>query len=157
MEDYAGLTVPDMRLAEIDPEALAAAETWEGRAVNWNWEQLVLKLRRRPRRIELAIWVDPTLCGLALGKVSDRRVTARIDRIERAPESTELVGLIAEMATVYMETLGTLAGCREAVVASPASGLLEFYRDLGYTKDIVKRGKIVGLKNPCENLQCGQG
>jgi hypothetical protein len=145
-EEFAGLSVPDVRLAEIGPEALAAAALWQKRVVNWNWDDLVRKLRRRPRRIELAIWVDPVLCGLAIGKISDRRVTARIDRIERSPEATQLVGLIGEIATSYLDVLGTLAGCRESVIVSPAPGLVAFYKELGYTKEMIKRGKLIGLK-----------
>lgn len=145
-EEFAGLSTPDVRLAEIGPEALAAAALWERRKVNWDWGDLVRKLRRRPRRLELAIWVDPTLCGLAIGKVSDRRVIARIDRLERSPQATQLVGLIGEIATSYLDVLGTLVGCQESVIASPAPELVDFYKELGYTKEMIKRGKLVGLK-----------
>lgn len=146
MEEFVGSASPEIRLAEIGHEALAAAGGWKNRRVVWDWEQLVRKLKRRPRRIELAIWVDPVLCGLAVGRISDRRVSARIDRLERAPGTFQLAGLIGEIATVYLDTIGTLAGCREAVISKPAESLLDFYKELGYTKEIIKHGKVIGLK-----------
>lgn len=51
-----------------------------------------------------------------------------MDFLERAPGSHPLVGLTAEIATLYLQTLGVLAGCREAVLWSPAEVLLDFYR-----------------------------
>lgn len=57
-----------VRLAEIGEEALSATQSWENRRVDWDWRKLLRRLRGRHRRIELAIWVDPMLCGLAIGK-----------------------------------------------------------------------------------------
>lgn len=146
MEEFSGRACQDLRLTEIGEAALAAVTSWKNRRVNWEWERLVRKFRRRHRRVELAIWIDPLLCGLVIGKISDGRVVARIDFIERAPGNHPLVGMVGEIATVYLETLGGLAGCREAVISFPAQALLDFYRLLGYTEVITRRGKITALK-----------
>ncbi|NHZ99367.1 hypothetical protein [Massilia sp. CCM 8734] len=146
MAEFAGTDKSFVRLAEIGEEAFDASQGWQHRRVHWDWRQLVRKLRGRHRRIELAIWADPVLCGLAIGKISDGRVIARIDYLARAPGNHPLVGVIAEITTTYLQTLGVLAGCREAVLASPLEALLDFYRALGYTEDISSKGKVIGLK-----------
>lgn len=145
-EEFSGKAGQDLRLTEIGEAALVAVSSWKNRRVNWDWARLVRKFRRRHRRVELAIWINPLLCGLVIGKISDGRVVARIDFIERAPGNHALVGMVGEIATVYLETLGQLAGCREAVISFPAQALLDFYRLLGYTEVIMRRDQITGLK-----------
>ncbi|MDM5179872.1 hypothetical protein PO883_22020 [Massilia sp. DJPM01] len=136
MAELAGTDRSSIRLAEIGAEALAACQRWKNRRVNWDWQQLVRTLRGRHRRIELAIWNDPMLCGLAIGKISDGRVIARIDYWERAPGNHPLVGLIGEIATLYLQTVGVLVGCHEAVLSSPLMALLDFYRELGQSSQV---------------------
>lgn len=136
-----------IRLADIDPQALAQAASWQNRRVVWNWGQLYAKWSSRPRHIGLAIWADPKLCGLALGKVSDGRVHARLDRLERAPNATDdEIEKVAEIAIVYLEIFGRVAECRESVLWQPAELLIPYYKEFGYETEIKKHGRIVGLK-----------
>ena len=146
-EEWIGRGYPGVRLADIGPKALVQAADWQERRVDWDWNQLYAKWSRRPRHIGLAIWVDPKLCGLALGKVSDGRVYARLDRLERAPNATdEEVERIAEIAIVYLEIFGRVANCRESVLWQPAESLIPYYKEFGYETEILKKGRIVGLK-----------
>jgi hypothetical protein len=140
-----GLT--GIRLAEINPQAIAEAAKWRDRKVGWDWDELYRHWSSRPRHISLAIWIDPTLCCLLLGRVSDGRIVARIDRLERAPSVTkEQFASATVVARRYLDTLGRLAGCRQAVLWEPFPTLIEHYKLAGFTSEIVMKGKIVGLK-----------
>lgn len=157
MDERAAQALPYIRLAAIGPTALAQAATWQNRRVDWDWEALHRKWTRRPRHIALAIWVDPTLCALALGRIGDGRVVARIDRLERSPLVTDdQIASVAEVAVRYLEVVGSLAGCREAVLWSPAPQLIDYYKRLGYESEITKRGKIIGLKRLLTEMKGGE-
>jgi len=140
----------DIRLSDITPAALQQAATWAAwadRQVGWDWAELYEQRSRRPRHISLAIWIDPTLCALLLGRVTDGRVIARVDRIERSPGVTkDQIASVIVVGQRYLDTLGRLAGCREAVVWEPFPWLIERYKDVGFKTEIVVKGKIVGLK-----------
>lgn len=140
-----GLT--GIRLTEINQQALAQAAMWTGRKVGWDWDELHRRWSSRPRHISLAIWIDPTLCCLLLGRVSDGRIVARIDRLERAPGvgKTQFASAIV-VARAYLDTLGRLVGCRQAVLWEPFPTLIKHYKLAGFTSEIVMKGKIVGLK-----------
>lgn len=133
-------------LSRIRAEEVKAASTWRNRKVTWNWEQLIRNSRNYPRRIDLGIWSGKELCGLALGKVTKGRMYARIDRIEGAPERYALVGLVGEIALRYLEVVGGIAGCKEAIIVAPAAGLIDFYGNLGYVDRVNIGGKMWGLK-----------
>lgn len=91
--------------------------------------------------------MDPTLCCLLLGRVSDGRIVARIDRLERAPNvNRDQFASAIVVARSYLDTLGRLAGCRQAVLWEPFETLIEHYKQAGFTSEIVMKGKIVGLK-----------
>lgn len=141
----AGIT--NIRLTDINPPALVQASQWTNRLVNWDWDDLHRKLSSRPRHISLAIWIDPMLCCLLLGRVSDGRLVARIDNLERAPSVTkDQFASAIVVARIYLDTLGRLAGCRQAVLWEPFPTLIEHYKLAGFTSEIVMKGKIVGLK-----------
>jgi len=139
--------ITGIRLTEINRPALAQAAKWTNRKVGWDWGEMHHHWSSRPRHISLAIWIDPTLCCLLLGRVSDGRIVARIDRLERAPNVTkEQFASATLVARTYLDTLGSLAGCRQAVLWEPFPTLIEHYKLAGFTSEIVMKGKIVGLK-----------
>lgn len=147
MEEWIASGYTHVRLADIGPLALAETEAWLDRKVSWQWPQLYKKWSRRPMNFGLAMWVDPKLCGLGLGKVTDGRAYARMDRLERAPTATDKeVGSVAELAILFLEAVGKIAGCKEVVLWQPAKELVEYYKAFGFTTEIIKHGKIVGLK-----------
>ena len=143
MVEYEG---DGISLSRIRTDEVKAASMWQNRKVNWNWEQLLRNSRNYPRRIDLGIWCGDELCGLALGKVTKGRMYARIDRVEGAPDRRALLGLVGEIALRYLEVVGGIAGCSEAVIVAPASGLIEFYGNLGYVDRVDIGGKMWGLK-----------
>jgi hypothetical protein len=137
----------DIRLTEINRQALHQAGQWVDRKVDWDWDEMQRRWAARPRHISLAIWVDPALCCLLLGRITEGRVIARIDRLERAPNVTRAQFASAiVVARAYLDTLGRLVGCRQAVLWEPFPTLIEHYKLAGFTSEIVRKGKIVGLK-----------
>ncbi|MDQ4685486.1 hypothetical protein [Janthinobacterium lividum] len=148
------LTGLEVRLMEIDLVALAATEVWRaaysdvGRldhVPGWDWYKEARRFGRRSRRLELAIWVGDTLCGLALGRISDRRVVATIHLLEGNPTGNPLGGKVILIATRFLEVLALALGCREAAIDSPVSGLVARYQSAGFVKEVTKGKKIVRL------------
>jgi len=137
---------PPIVLTDIRRNALTAAAKWHGRRVNWDWELLARKYSQIPKRVELAIWVEGTLCGLCYGKVTEGRLIARIDRLERDPGDVHLTGLVGEVATRFLDLMGVSCRCERAVIWSPAPELLAYYEVLGYTIRMESdRQGVIGL------------
>ncbi|WP_298150933.1 hypothetical protein [Flavobacterium sp.] len=144
----------DMRLTDINAEALYQISTWRSQyhgelkrsPPGWDWTKEVIKYRRRPRRVELAIWSGSDLCGLVIGRVSDRRVVASIHLIESNPGQHPLRGYIAPIAVRWLSTFAVMISCREIAIERPVAELIEYYQELGFVDAITKGKKIVRLK-----------
>lgn len=147
MEEWLASGHPGIRLASIGPRALIEASHWQNRRVSWDWAELERKWSFKPRHFGFSVWVDPKLCALGLGRVSDGSVIARLDRLERAPTAMEdEIVRVTELAILFLETLGKIVGCREVALWKPAEALIQYYKDFGYKTEIIERGKIIGLK-----------
>jgi hypothetical protein len=102
------ITVTSISLDAIIQAAMWATNSQAAKVPylsKWNWEKELKKFKRRPRRVEVAIWHGVTLlCGLALGRVSDRYVVATIHFIEANPtKMNPLSGQIARLITRFLE------------------------------------------------------
>jgi len=143
---------PDVQLTEITEAALQQASNWTSQrralpnrlTAGWDWRTEVVRFRRRPRRVEVAIWHNQTLlCGLALGRTSNNRVVATIHLLERNPASvTPIDGMIAPIAVRFLEAYARVLGCREIAVDQPFSALVPYYQTLGFNR-LVTKGKRV--------------
>lgn len=149
------LTGQDVSLRDIDQTALDAASAWRSAYAGvgkadylpaWDWGKEARRFKRRSRRLELAIWVGDVLCGLAIGRISDRCIVATIHLLEGNPAGNPLGGNVIPIATRYLEVLAATIGCREASIESPVPTLVERYRSAGYVKEVFKGKKIVRLK-----------
>src|SRR3954468_8660572 len=74
------LALPNLALAQIDARALATwREHWTEPHPSgigpWDWEQLIRSFRRDPSAFTLALWYGDLLCGMAVGRASERRAT----------------------------------------------------------------------------------
>jgi hypothetical protein len=142
MSSYIASSLPQgTTLSDLDEQALLQANQWGGFA----WEYIAKKFRRRPRRVELAIWFDGTLCGIACGRVSNRRIVASIHYLQSNPVEHPLNGYIAPISTLFLDTMAILAGCSESSIQNPVPGLIDFYKKLGYVKEQTKGKKIKSL------------
>jgi hypothetical protein len=149
----------DVKLSDIDYSALDIASTWRenysvfGRELHeprWDWNKELRKFRRRPRRVELAIWSETQLCGLVLGRISDRCVVATIHLIEANPENHPLKKMITPISAQYLGILAASIGAKEISIESPVPDLIEFYKQLGFDREIKKGKKILRLKKILE-------
>lgn len=123
--------LPALRLTGIDPAALAAVRTWPlaTRHVTWDWTGIVK--RRESGRIDVAIWSDHRLCGLAYGPM--RGGALCLSRLEGDPDpSHPLKGRVVDIGIAILETQALLLGIPETRLESPDPGLVERYRGLGY-------------------------
>jgi hypothetical protein len=133
-----------LRLAECDAHALAVWKTawtdphpsgWGG----WDWEPLLRRAWRNPAAFHLAIWSDRRLCGLAVGRVSDRdreglRATLAIDYVEGAHDRDHpLRGKIVWLATTAAEAYGRALGAQWLRLMQPLPHILHLYTRLGFT------------------------
>jgi hypothetical protein len=138
-----------LRLTGCDQAALSVwRATWAAPHPsgwgNWNWEPLLRSAWKQPSAFHLAIWSGETLCGLAVGRVSDRDQTGTrnalsLHFIESAPDRNHpLRGSIASLATRAAQHYGHALQVRWLRLVDPLPGLIERYERLGFT---VVRGK----------------
>jgi len=145
----------DIRLTEITESALEAVDRWRlaptARA-GWSWRREVLKFRRRPRRVEVAMWHTQTLCGLALGRISDKCVIATIHYIESNPEGNPLAGAVVPYITRYLQVLAYGLGCKEVSIEQPVEALVPYYTSMGFTKLVTKGKRVIRQKMNLDNV-----
>ncbi|MCE1186546.1 MAG: hypothetical protein LWW92_13175 [Rhodocyclales bacterium] len=162
-----GIFGSSLSLDEITPSALAQAETWPSMYARlragvsqpgWVWRKELARFRKRPRRIELSIWFEGNLCGLALGRISDACVVASIHYLEGRPQNHPLSGQIALLATRYLEVVAVAIiatrylevvavaiRARHVSLESPVPGLIAHYKELGFVHEVHKKGHIARL------------
>jgi hypothetical protein len=154
LQQITDLTDEPVTFTNINAAALQQAAKWPplyagsraGHSPQWDWAKMVRHYRRRPRRVELAIWVDPTLCGLVLGQVSARRVVASIHLLEANPGTHPLAGSVAIIAGRFLETMAAVTECTHAAIERPVPRLVEFYKNLGFTNETTKGTRVIRLK-----------
>lgn len=152
--DLQEFTGQDIRLTDINEVALAATDAWrerypESRADHipgWSWRKEVKRFRTRPRRVEVALWHDVTLCGLALGRISDRSVIATIHLVESNPSGNPLAGSVVPFIIRFLQTLAVSLGCKEVSIEQPAEGLVDYYAEIGFAKRVTKGQRVVRQK-----------
>jgi len=148
------LTHAEIFLTDIGEEALAAADTWRelysahkaDHVPGWDWRKEVRRIRNRPRRVEVALWHEQTVCGLALGRISDRCVIATIHLVEANPAGNPLAGMVVPFITRYLETLAASLGCKEVSIEQPAEALVEYYESIGFGKKVMKGQRVIRQK-----------
>ncbi|PEH90050.1 hypothetical protein CRM82_16935 [Comamonas terrigena] len=92
-------------------------------------EQLRMK---RPSYWEMAIWHKNTLCGLVLGKPSQKRTRLYIEGIEGNPAQHPLKGKIIAIALIASEMYADSIGCDQVWLVEPDPLLLDTYKRAGY-------------------------
>ncbi|QDQ26949.1 hypothetical protein FNU76_11570 [Chitinimonas arctica] len=145
----------DIRLTLISAEALRQAASWSStcsstKAVylpGWNREVELRKFRRRPRRVEVAIWYgEALLCGIALGRISDRRVVATIHFLQGNPlADNPISGKVGALATRFLEIYALELGCTYISIEHPVPELIEYYENLGFTNRVVRGRRVIRL------------
>ena len=132
---------------------VAVGDTWTygGYAPGWAWAKALVKFRRGPRRVEAAVCVEhpgraPELCGLILGRISNGHVVASIQLMSRAPAPNPLEGRFARVAVRYLEFCAASEHCETVALLQPIPELVDYYRELGFRRQYVKKGRIQRLE-----------
>ncbi|WP_420129996.1 hypothetical protein [Longimicrobium sp.] len=139
----AGQCTAPVRLADCDPYTLSFwRTTWSGPHPSgwggWDWEPLLRRAWRNPSAFHLAIWSGKILCGLAVGRVSNRdregvRHALFVDYIESAhPPDHPLRGSIAALAIGAAEAYGKAVGAQSLRLMQPLPSILHLYVGLGF-------------------------
>lgn len=135
---------PELRITDIDGEALAAWEaTWGGAhpsgAGGWDWRALAENLPRRAAVLPVAIWHGSDLCGLMLGQASRARWnrsrhTITLTYVERRPEPppVPLRGRVIALAITIARNYGLIVGARRLCLRAPDRNLLPYYEMYGF-------------------------
>lgn len=147
---------PEVRLSEISDEAVKIATQWRSQypasrathVPSWKWETEIRRIKRRPRRVEVALWHGVTLCGLALGRISNNRVVATIHLVESNPVGNPLGGSVVPYLALFLEAVGVIAGSKDVSIEQPVKDLVDYYESLGFTKKVTKGSKILRLMMP---------
>ncbi|WP_083384866.1 hypothetical protein [Cupriavidus sp. USMAHM13] len=129
------------------------ADKWtlDGFIPGWSWDRELTRARRRPRRVEAAVYSEapgapPILCGLILGRISNSHVVASIHLLSRAPDPNPLKGQVAKVAIRYLEFCAAAFGCTVASLQRPIPELVAYYKALGFHREVKKKGKIDRLE-----------
>ncbi|WP_372389009.1 hypothetical protein [Xanthomonas axonopodis] len=149
---------PGVNLRETIDEDLLTIEAWRENCpsnlihikANWDWEVERRKIIRREARVDLAICQNSTLHGIALGRVSRRRVVATIHFMERNLVSNPFEDVIGPLCVSYLEELAKLLNCKEICIDRPVQALLPYYEALGFDRPIKKGRRVVRLLRSIE-------
>lgn len=138
-----GRVAAPFRLADCDAHTLSVwRSTWTRPQLSgwggWDWEPLLRRAWKNPSAFHLGIWSDKYLCGLAVGRVSDRnrhgmRTVLSVDYIEGAPDPHHpLRGNILWLAVAAAETYGRAVGAHTLRLMEPLPHILHLYTALGF-------------------------
>ncbi len=133
------INMPGVKLTPINSIALSKHQDWpnsDRQPPNggWEWSSWVSNYREKyPKRFEAAIWFGDTLCGLLLGKMSDKNVHIRLEVLEASTDLLHpLKGRIAYIALSAVEMFGFAVGAEESRIIDPVDGAVLSYKKLGY-------------------------
>lgn len=131
----------------VTPEAIAAVSgPWQQsglRKVRWDWGREILRTLRtsHPRRLELSIWKQGELCGLAVARVSDAKIWVSLTHVEGSPfPHHPLKGKIVPLALAGAGIFASLIADEDLSVfphvriLRPDPSLQAWYAKNGYTR-----------------------
>lgn len=133
---------PGLRLDGISHEALRTARGWKRppRLVDWDWQRIVK--RKSGADLDLAIWHEDTLCGIAYGQAKPDWL--EIGWLEGSPHIHPLKGQVIDLALAVLRTQAIAFDIPETRLKNPIEPLREGYRHRGRT-DLVAVADAVYL------------
>lgn len=133
------VNMPGVRLTPINQAALSYYKKWP--AIDrvppnggWDWESWSTYYKEKyPKRFDIAIWFGNTLCGLALGKMSEKNIHVKLEVLEGSTNSTHpLKGRVAYISLTALEMFGYALNAKEARIIDPVHAAITSYTNLGY-------------------------
>lgn len=149
----AGFVHVPLRITETDEHTVAVwYAAWRGRHPtgygNWEWDRILAKARRRPSAFHVALWSGETLCGLAVGRLSKRRLvgvrhTVSVHFMESSHDAYHpLRGSVAALVIAAAEAYGREVQASRVRLVDPLPGVVRLYENYGFTV-ARKRGQSV--------------
>ncbi|MNM42308.1 hypothetical protein D3C81_531410 [compost metagenome] len=101
--------------------------------VAWDWQNLLDKHRKKPKKIEAAFYSHGVLCGLMYARVSRGTVSVNVRYIEGSPwPDSPLKGFILTVALMQAELFAVVIKAKQVAVSRPAAGLIERYKEMRF-------------------------
>jgi hypothetical protein len=129
----------NIQFKDIDKDALLMAQIWESspyrKDLPWSFSQGYKKWAyRHPDRLDLAVWLNTTLCSLAIGFPTKTGQSMRLDVIEKTPcEQHILDKRIFEINLIAFRVYADLIGASKLKIMRPLNDtLIRFYRSRGF-------------------------
>jgi hypothetical protein len=121
---------PGLRLDGISHEALRTARGWKRppRLVDWDWQRIVK--RKAGADLDLAIWHEDVLCGLAYGQAKAEWL--EIGWLEGNSYGHPLQGQIIDLVLAVLGTQAVALGFPETRLKNPIEPLRDKYRRRGW-------------------------
>ena len=129
-----------LSVRSIDPEAISwFRENWENhsqRIAEWDWSH---SDHRPDKGVNVAIWHEDMLCGLASGELTANAV--RLDFVEAFPGTNPLKGSIIPIALTVCDAYANLTDREHLRVAGVSEDLVSIYERFGFEVES-KRGNV---------------
>lgn len=138
-----------VRLQDIDPAALEAAQAWgpDNRLENggWDWQRAYKRHRTYSSIFPPAVWYHDQLCGLALGWITKGKLYMRMNLIQGSPTNHVLKGNVAYILLTAAEFYADGAGIPMVTIEQPLPAVVPHYQDYGY-KLVKEKGETRMVK-----------
>lgn len=145
------------RLADIDAHTLAVRErTWlmphPSGSGGWDWRILTDRVRADAAAFKAALWSQGVLCGLALGRPSNRAARGTRNRLsmhylEGNPDSRHpLKGAVSMILLNAAQVYAGALGASSIRLVDPLPGALHVYLELGFEVERTADGMVYCVK-----------
>lgn len=146
----------DVALGHIGEPELVAAGLWRDhpncKAV-WDWRELMRKLRRTPKRLDVSFYCGETLCGLMVATISKSRVNVNVLYVEAAPDPAHpLKAKFLSVAIYVAELFAAWLNATHVSVSNPLVPVVDYYLDLGYRRTARDRKRMDKGRSPRDKL-----
>jgi hypothetical protein len=137
-EEQASLDPPDLdvshiRLEPITQEAVDASYDWGEEGALLSWEEVSKWKQKYPRGIDLALWYDAELCGMAYANARESKLTIKLILIEGKPDASHpLKGYVLPIALTAIDAFARMLKLKWIEIQDPASGAISWYCENGF-------------------------
>lgn len=163
-EEHLRATMRRIDVLPIDHTALDAVDAWpqELRLAPFDWRAIMRTVQKsHPRAFHMAIWVDKSLCGLSVARLSNAKEWVSITHIEGSPLAQHpLKGKVAALTIAAADIYTAQVQVHDAEnrlpairILRPLAKVIDWYDALGYSD--VATAKAAG--RVYHYVQFGQG
>lgn len=144
-EEQALLDPPDIdvsrvRIEPITQEAAEESLNWGEEGALLEWGDVIRWKQKYPRGIDISLWFDQELCGLAYANARDSKLTIKIVLIEGKPDETHpLKGYVLGIALTAIDAYARMLRLQWIEVQDPAAGAVPWYLENGFAFDDQRR------------------